>query len=555
MEIEFSNKNNNKRNFNIINHNYINDEELFIAIDGKIDDDLTVSKIKEMYKQFKEKIVYKIDGFFSVYIYDKKKDIVLLIKDRIGLKPIYYCMKNKSIYCGNDVIELVNKFNIKKIINIDALSMYFRYQYINPPQTIFKNIFKVEHGHYIIIKNNHIYDNTYWDIIEKYNCNSKKLQKDFNIAKKSLNNILCSNIKNIVAKEDNYGIYLSGGIDSSLVAALCKKYSKNKVNTFSIGFYEDGFNEAEKSKKIAEYLGTNHHELYVDEKMVLEVIKKIPKYYTEPFADTSELPTIILNEYAKENNIKVAITGDGADQLFCGCNINDMMWRFQKAYKILNPLHIKIKSKRINNWKRILYLAYSNTDKKYQAQCDILYSEIFLDGLFEDNGQKRFEEEKINSKNWQEKRLIIDFDNYACDRLTTKMGVVANKNNIEIRSPFYNKDLVEYSFHIPHKYKYFNRTKKYILKQVLFDYIPKEMFSNEKKGFGIPARKWLKTCLYNDLIIVSNKEFIDKQKIFNFNKLQELIKDIDNYKVTQILWNFYMFQLWYEEYINDNSNN
>lgn len=425
--------------------------------------------------------------------------------------------------------------------------MYFRYHYINPPQTIFKDIYKLKHGHYLVFKDNEIQEKTYWSVFDNYNNNSKNLEKDFNKIEEILNENICSFIKNIVNKEENYGVYLSGGIDSSLVTAISTKYAYKKIDTFTIGFYDEKYNEAEKSKRIAKYLGTNHHELYVNTESLLEVIKKIPKYYAEPFADPSELPTILLNEFAKENNIKIALTGDAADQLFCGSRVYDLIKECQFLQTVFNPLHIHIPPKLIK--KRKIFYTFCNNDKRYKSQCDVSFFETVLEGLFKDSGQKRYEEEKINSKNWQEKRMILDFDTYSCCRINTKMGTAANKNNIEVRSPFLNTDLIEYSFRIPHKYKYYKKIKKYVLKEILFDYIPRELFSEKKKGFDIPTKKWLKTYLYNDLNRVASQEFIENQKIFNYEKLQELIKDIDNYKTTQILWDFYMFQLWYEEYM------
>lgn len=261
--------------------------------------------------------------------------------------------------------------------------MYFRYHYINPPQTIFKNIYKIKHGHYVIFKNNKKYDNVYWDVIEEFNNNLEQLEKNFDVAKTILNKELCNFIENIVKKEENIGVYISGGIDSSLVAALCSKYSTRKINTFSIGFYEEEYNEADKSRKIAEFLGTNHHELYITKEKLLETIKKISQYYSKPFSDSSELPTIILKEFAKENNIKVALTGDGADQLFCGCSICDTMWKCQNSYMLFNPFHLHISPFKLKNRKKLAYI-FSNTDKKYQAQCDILYNEMYLEGLFAD---------------------------------------------------------------------------------------------------------------------------------------------------------------------------
>lgn len=233
--------------------------------------------------------------------------------------------------------------------------------------------------------------------------------------------------------------------------------------------------------------------------------------------------------------------------MFCGSRVYDLIKECQFLQTVFNPLHIHIPPKLIK--KRKIFYTFCNNDKRYKSQCDVSFFETVLEGLFKDSGQKRYEEEKINSKNWQEKRMILDFDTYSCCRINTKMGTAANKNNIEVRSPFLNTDLIEYSFRIPHKYKYYKTIKKYVLKEILFDYIPRELFSEKKKGFDIPTKKWLKTYLYNDLNRVASQEFIENQKIFNYEKLQELIKDIDNYKTTQILWDFYMFQLWYEEYM------
>ena len=546
MIFEFDDICSRKVKFDINSENYINDEEIFIGIDGKIDNNLNIEKIKELYLKSGENFINKINGYFSIYILDKQKNILLLIKDLIGLKPIYYYVGNDCICCGNDLMKLVNSFNIEKTINTDALSMYFRYHYINPPQTIFKNFYKLKHGHYVVYKDDKIQDNTYWDVVNDYNIVSQELEKDVNVIKKNLDEKLNSCVKELVTKHDNYGIYISGGIDSTLITALCTKYSNKKINTFSIGFYDNDFNEAEQSKKIAEYLGTNHHELYITEEKLLETLKKIPKYYSEPFADSSELPTIILNEFAKEFNIDIAITGDGADQLFCGTTTYDTVWRCQSSYKLFNPLHIHINPHYLKN-RKLTYI-FSNTNKDYQSQCEVVYEELFLEGLFKDNGQKRFEEKMINSKNWQERRLILDFDNYACYRLTNKMGLAANMNNIEIRSPFFDKDLIEFSFKIPHKFKYYNKNKKYILKQVLYDYVPENLMSNNKKGFGIPMHKWLQTYLYKDLTRLASKEFIENQNIFNYESIQRLIKNIENQDIKHILWDFYVFQLWYEEY-------
>ena len=536
----------NKLKYEIDNNFYLEDDNIFITIDSGLKDFNYLKKIKELYIKDGINFIYNIDVTNSIYIFDKIKNKLILIRDLVGLKSIYYYVNNNSFYVCNDIMKLMNYNNIEKVINKECLSMFFRFNYIKPPQTIFKNVFKLNHAEYMIIDDNNYLKKVYWDTITSFNNISKNKINDFNESKCQLENIIKKYINKEIKENSNFGVYLSGGIDSSLVAAIACKYYP-KIETFSIGFFDKENNEANESKKVAKYLKTNHHELYIREKDILNIVKKIPTYYTEPFADASQFPTIVLNEYAKKNNIKIAFTGDGADQLFCGSSLYDTIFKVQKLSKILNPFNIYINPKYLKYNRKLMYL-FSN--KKYKSQSDILYKEIYLRGLFNDCGKKRLErEDEVKSNNWQEKRMIIDFDTYICDRINTKMGLAARKNNIEIRSPFLNKDIIEFSFKIPHKYKYNKKNKKYILKKVLYEYIPKNYFIDNKKGFFIPIYKWINTYLIEDIKRLTVKENIEKQGIFNYDAINKLINNIDNRQKSILVWNYYMFQLWYETYM------
>ena len=543
---------------------FLNSKELIICIDGEIENKEDICKkfniennsdveiIKELYIKYGENFIEKIEGFFAIGIYDKQKNKLILIRDKIGLKQLYYYIKDNSIYFASELKSIIKYPEFEKEINYDALSMYFRYSHINPPETIFKNTYKLEHGHYIIWQNGEIKNRTYWDGIEKFNILSQEKLTNFEQAKQGLTNIIKEYLEKTVKNNDDFGVYLSGGVDSSLVTAMCSEISKKPINTFSIGFYEEERNEAENAKKIAKYLKTNHHEIYINKDELLKVIKKIPEYYDEPFSDSSEIPTIILNEFASKNKIKIAITGDGADQLFCGSTIYDIVDKIQKAYKIFNPFNLNLKLKIIKNT-RLCYI-YANSDKRNHAQTNISSKEKLIKGLFKDNGEKRYNiEDKIDSKSWQEKRMMVDINTFLANRINTKINKASVKNSIEIKSPFLENKLIEYSFKIPQEFKYYKKQKKYILKQILYDYIPKDFFDSKKKGFGIPIKKWLTTYLYEDFMKVSSKEFIEKQNIFNYEKLNKLIKKINNKrypkKISQVLWDFYMFQLWYIKYM------
>ena len=533
---------------------YYEDNEVVINVCGSNYNQEDYLKLKDLYKKYNEKFSENIDDFIAVYLYDKLNKKMIIIRDRTATQNVYYYLDNENnLYFSNDFMTLINQYKIKKEINIDALTMYFRNYFVNPPETIIKNVYKLEHGHYLKYENNELENKVYYNIIEVFNNikkeNNKNELKDFDAVKKQLENKLTEKIKKYLSEDENTGFYISGGIDSSLTASIASKISDKPINTYSIGFHDKVINEADRSKKIAEYLKANHHELYITEKEAQDIIYKIPEYYSEMFADPSQVATVLLNEYAKKNNVKIAITGDAADQLFCGATMYDTMYKVQKAKRFVNPFNIYLPAKIFKN-RKLRYL-FSNKDKHYVAQCEMNDFEVLLDGLFIQSENNRFKQEKyIKTNNLQEKRMILDYDTYLCSRVVNKMYTAARYNDINVRSAFLSKDIIEYSFEIPHQYKYYNKNKKYILKQLLYEYVPESLFSKKKHGFSIPTKQWLKTVFYKDLERFSTKEYLDKQNIFNYDKVKELINNIDNKKYTVFIWEYFIFQLWYDKYIN-----
>lgn len=509
-------------------------DEFFLIIDGYVEDNY-YDKVIDMYKKNKLDFINKIDNYISIYLYDKKNNKLILVNDHIGSKKIYYYTLDNKIFFSNDL----NSFKKKnKTINIEALSMYFRHYYIAEPYTIYNDIYKLEHGYYLVYKDNQIIKKQYWNVIDKFN--NRKIIKDYKQVENDLNKMLIKQIKELTKNKNNIGVYLSSGIDSSLLTSAYTNISKEKINTFTVGFENKEFDEAGVSKKIANHFNTNHHELIIKDDEALKYVHKIPEYYCEPFGDISAVATIALNEFAHDNNINFALTGDGADQLFCGAKIYDLLYKLNKISKI-NPIKVNKNFKK----KKLFYL-FTKIPKKYKCQIDIIYQETKIDGLFIDNGQKRFEyESNINTKNIQEKRMILDLNTFMAERVLPKMCIAADNNNISVLSPYLTKTMIEYSFNIPHKYKYHNKTKKYILRELLYKKIPKEFYDTQKRGFRIPTVAWLKTSLNSDLKRLSTKELIKKQGIFNYDKVNYMINNIEKY--ANEVWNYYIFQLWYEK--------
>ena len=513
----------------------LEDDKYLLIIDGYVEASY-YHEIIDMYENNKYNFFNDIDNYISIYLYDKKNKELLLINDHIGSKKIFYYTSDNKIYFSNDL----RSFKIDNTINVEILSMYFRHHFIPEPYTIYNDIYKLEHGYYLVYKDNKINKNKYFDVVDKFN--NRKIEKNYDLVEDKLNNLLIDQLEKLTKNKKNIGIYLSSGVDSNLVFSLYNKISKKKVNTFTIGFESKRFNEAESSKKIAKYLKSNHHELILKNSEALDYVKKITDYFCEPFGDPSVVATIILNEFAHKNNIEFAITGDGADQLFCGAREYDRMYKLRHFF--LNPFRIKANKFLLK--RRKMFYIFSKIPKKYRCQVDILYKENSIDGLFVDNGQKRFEyEDKIKTKNIQEKRMILDLNTFMAERVLPKMCTAANKNNISILSPYLTKDLIEFSFSIPHNFKYHHKVKKYILRKLLYKNIPEEMFDKNKKGFAIPTVEWLKTSLNDDLKRLSTKEYLKEQNIFNYDKVQYLIENIDDN--ANLVWDYYVFQLWYEK--------
>ena len=511
-------------------------DKYFLVIDGYVDDNY-YNKVIDMYEKDKYDFINNLNNYISIYLFDKKNKELLLINDHIGSKKIYYYVLDNKIYFSNDLRNFKKK---NKSINVEVLSMYFRHHFIPEPYTIYNDIYKLEHGYYLVYKDNKISKNKYFDVIDKFN--NRKSEKNYEEIENKLETLLINQLDELTRNKKNIGIYLSSGVDSNLAFSLYSKISKKKINTFTVGFESKRYNEAEASKKIAKYLKSNHHELILKNDEALGYVKKIPDYFCEPFGDPSVVATIILNEFAHKNNIEFAITGDGSDQLFCGAREYDRMYKLRNVFH--NPFRIKANKFLLKN--RKLFYIFAKIPKEYRCQVDVIYKENNIDGLFIDNGPKRFDyENKINTKNIQEKRMILDLNTFMAERVFQKMCIAANKNNISVLSLYLTKDMIEYSFNIPHKFKYHNKVKKYILRKILYKTIPEEFFDKIKKGFAIPTVDWLKTSLNSDLKRLSTKEYLKKQNIFNYEKVQYLIEHIA--ENANLVWDYYVFQLWYEK--------
>jgi len=278
--------------------------------------------------------VDKFRGMFVFAIHDSLLEKIWIFRDRVGVKPLYYYKTDNLFIYASELKSLYKHPLFIKEIDFKALSIYLQFGYIQAPYTIFKNTFKLKVAHYLEfdLKTNSYKSHQYWNVIDHFH--QAKIKCDYNQAQFELEKILKDSFMLRMVSDVPVGTFLSGGVDSSLVAAILQSHSENPINTFTIGFDDEKYNEAPYAKKIAKHLGTNHTEYYCSTKDVMNIIPQLPEIYDEPFADSSAIPTILVSQIAKEK-VTVVLSGDGGDELFSGYSSYQLFEsRFMKIKKI-----------------------------------------------------------------------------------------------------------------------------------------------------------------------------------------------------------------------------
>lgn len=508
------------------------------------------------YAEYGNQCFAQFNGMFAIAIYDIEVNKLTLARDRIGKKPLYYYHNNGHFVFGSELKPIMKYPYFEKKIDQEVIAHYLCNKYLVAPLCIFEHTYKMIPGTFIEYQNNEITQTTYWNVADAYEQHSIKTIKDYHSCMESINAILKDAVASRLAADVPVGTFLSGGIDSTLVTAVAQKITDTPVNTYSIGFHDEERNEAPYSAAIAKYLGTNHHEHYVDEADILEMISDLPQYFDEPFSDSSQLPTMLVSKYAAQD-ITVALSGDGGDEVFCGYKMYDWTWVAQH-FDFCGAIayHLPFRKHLLEIVPPELRAFIENREKNTKTQ---LYIDVMIEEVEKILGKKASnikysQENRLIMPNWQERRMLLDMQTYLPDDILAKTDRASMKYSLEVRSPLLDYRIIEESFRIPHDYKYYRFDKKHILKDITYQYVPKELLDRPKKGFGVPLRKWLRTVLKDEIAKYADSTKLKKQDIFDSNAVQELIKKqekSDKIVYSSILWSFYVFQKWYQMYIED----
>ena len=520
----------------------------------------------------------KFVGMFAFSLWDKKNKILTLARDRLGEKPMYYGWQNiangRVFLFGSELKALKSFPDIDLRVDRGSLSLFLKHAYVPNPYSIYENIFSLEPGQFLQVSLTNKMTKTvnYWEAseiikkgsFEEYKGTPKEAVKD-------LKNLLRHTIKSQMISDVPLGAFLSGGIDSSTVVSIMQEQADIPVKTFTIGFNEKGFDEAKYAKSIANHLGTDHTELYINANDAIKVIPDMHSIYCEPFADSTQIPNFIVSRLAN-NDVTVALSGDGGDELFGGYsryNHIDNIWKKINYFplstrnlisKILTyplqekSIYSRYKSKTLTNLsKRII----SGTNLINSETIDKLYLHVitqipFPEDVVHDGYLKETKLDDLKPSFGDisniEKMMATDTINYLPDDILTKVDRAAMRTSLETRVPFLDHNIVEFAWRLPISYKVKEGESKWPLQQILKDFLPESLTKREKMGFSVPIHEWIRGPLSEWCEELLNKDRLKSEGFFDeeivCNKWKEHLFGKKN-NIT-FLWPILMFQSWLE---------
>lgn len=512
-----------------------------------------------LYKEYGIGMLDKINGMFVFAISDFCKNSVFIAKDRMGKKPLYYTSTKNSFVFASELKAVLKHPSVGKELNVEAVNQYLTFDYVPTPNSIIKGVYKLDAGEYLVVKNNKIEKKQkYWN-----HDFSLKTNLSFENATQSLDNLLNEAVKIRLMSDVPLGVFLSGGLDSSAVAYYAQKNSIEKVKTFSIGFEDKSYDETDYAARVASHLGTDHHSKILNSKETLELLDEIIHVMDEPFADASLIPTYFLSKYTKQY-VTVALGGDGSDEMLAGYPtfISD---KFKHPLSIMPSVFSKMCLNLVNH---VIPVSDKNIsfDFKIKQYLRGFFSQtnhihqLWL-GSFTPNEKKslfntevyRFLKDKSglgkmdNIYNdmpigWSdfEKTTYSYYKTYLLDDILVKVDRASMYNSLEVRAPFLDKNVVEFTNSLPRRFKQKGLNGKFILKKIMEDKLPNDIVYRPKKGFGIPLSDWIR----KDLKLKIEEVLLTKDQLFNQDYIHKLIVEHSDKKNNhrKLIWNLFILK-------------
>ena len=532
--------------------------------------------ILHAYAEWGSAALQQFIGMFAFVIYDEAKQQLFACRDRAGVKPFFYYWKDDIFLFGSELKALMQHPSFVKEINVDAAAAFMQLGYVPTPHCIFNNAHKLKPGHFLEadLNNKKITTTQYWNVYDAYN--KPVLKIDLPDAITETEKLLTSAFQYRMVSDVPVGVFLSGGYDSTCVTALLQANNTEKIKTFTIGVPDAGLNEAPYAKEIAAHLGTDHTEYYCTEKEALEIVPQLPFFYDEPFADSSAIPTSLVCKIAREK-VTVALSADAGDEIFAGYNRYDYMAKYGKKLqripgfvrKTTSALMDVVPANSIpyfnkkylfaNRYEKVKSLLRNPSEQNLLISITKQMDSDEIAVLFKNTISTlttAFDSEELKGESYSTLAymMAIDYQTYLLDDILQKVDRAGMSVSLEGREPFLDQRVIEWAAQLPMDYKYNNGSKKFILKEIVHKYIPKQLLDRPKMGFGIPIAAWLQKDLKPFVDNYFDAAFIQKQNIFNNDEVQRIKDSFYKGKIERAekIWYLLMFQMWYDKWMNNN---
>jgi asparagine synthase (glutamine-hydrolysing) len=495
------------------------------------------------------KFINELNGMFSISIYDEIDKKIYLFRDRIGIKPLYYYFNDGDLIFSSE-LKAINQIITKKRINYHSVCAYLHLGYIPSNKTIYEDVYKLNPGSYVEYFNNKLIEKSYWNIKDKIHLNTID---DFNISKIRLKSLIQDSVKKRLISDVPIGTFLSGGTDSSLISAVAQEINGSPINTFSIGFEKAKYNECHHAKKVAKYIGSNHREFVLKEQDAMSELESIMENFDEPFADSSALPTLLVSKMAKKD-VTVCLSGDGGDELFMGYGSYNWGNRLSNPFIWYSRRHISwLLSKSKNHRKKRAGLVFNSPKKNWKSHIFSQEQHFFCEkeivdlidksnfSIIDEINRPKPLERKLNNS---ERQAFFDLNNYLVDDLLVKVDRSSMYTSLEVRVPLLDHNIVEYAFNLNKNLKLNKGIQKHILKEIMYDYVPKKIMDRPKWGFSIPLEEWLKKDLNYLISQFLSKSAINEIGVLNYLNVKKLLIKFENgesYLYNRI-WNLIILQ-------------
>lgn len=551
-------------------YNYHDLQELVRAKGHKLKTTSDTEVIVHLYEEYGVDCLKHLEGMFAFSIWDAKKERLLIARDRMGEKPLHWAVFDNTLLYGSELKGILVHPKARRELEPQALQKYLALDYVPAPLSIFKGIHKLRPAHFLLVEKGQIKEQCYWQP-EVKPCNLSE-----NDAREKLHELLERSTKLRLIADVPVGVFLSGGIDSSAIAALSSQLKAERVKTFSIGFSESSFDESVHAEKVARHLGTEHHLAWFSPNVARDTLEELWRFLDEPIADASIVPTFFLSRMTREF-VKVALAGEGGDELFGG-------YPTYQAHKLVNlwsRIPAALRTGVLEPAIKQLPVSHNNLSLDYKAKRFIAAANqppvarhLQWMGSLPISEQVRLVKPELLELKQEEETfpenlgyeagdgdlvsriMKLDMTTYLPDDLLVKSDRSSMAASLEVRLPFLAYPLVEFALSLPASYKVKGLKTKYLLKKAVAAHLPESILKRPKKGFGIPVAKWLRQEFKPVVDELLGESFVHRQAIFEWAYIKQLRQEHESGRLDRRkeLWTLLMFQWWWRKFFLESLN-